>query len=263
MITKGEIKSIDYTGNTCMIHVPFFDGAVGGEPFIQKAVFINPPGIYNGYKVGDIVEVGFENQELDQLIVLGKLYLGIDKETDARGVINCQIFDVSQSAKIPTDTSLNLELNNKEIVLENSGATYKTISDIINQLEKNNNITSGNLLDLKTGMSTLIGSYNGSKLYKHVLSYTGNLDPSNIVQAGTLDKPLKELLSVNITIKPENETYWTNYIELTNSTNSGINGIKILIDKDSQNIMLTSIEQITELHTYIITIEYTESLQNE
>ena len=139
MLTKGEIISIDYTGNTCKVHVPFFDGAVGGEPFIQNAIIINPPGIFNGYKVGDTVEVSFEDNEYSKLVVLGKLYLGIEREMaeEARGVVNCQILDTAQSAKLPVDTSLTINKTNKDIILENSGATYKTVSDIIDRTIEN------------------------------------------------------------------------------------------------------------------------------
>jgi hypothetical protein len=54
MITKGIIKTLDYNGNTCTVHMPLFE-TPGNDPIIETATISNTPGSYNGYKVGDVV----------------------------------------------------------------------------------------------------------------------------------------------------------------------------------------------------------------
>ena len=68
MITKGIIKSIDLLGNTCTVHLPFFETA-GNDPIIETATVSNTPGSYNGYKVGDVVYVAFEDGNMDTPVV--------------------------------------------------------------------------------------------------------------------------------------------------------------------------------------------------
>lgn len=135
MLTKGIIKSIDYTGNTGTVHIPFFDGAVGGDPFIQTAIFINPPGIYGGYKVEDTVIVGFEDQELSRIIVLGKLFLGANQETECRGTINCESLLAENKVMLPTNTELDSYNPNNRADVSGNNTSYKNIQDIISKLQ--------------------------------------------------------------------------------------------------------------------------------
>lgn len=144
MLTKGEIVSVDYNGNTCFIHVPYFDGTVGGEPFIQQATIINQPGIYGGYKAGDIVVVGFEDNELSRLVLLGKLYTGVKNETEARGTINCQSLSVETKSSLPINTSIIA--NKSDINVDVAGNAVdnksKNLVEIINRINNlENNIT--------------------------------------------------------------------------------------------------------------------------
>ena len=90
MVTKGIIKSIDLLGNTCTVHIPFFETA-GNDQIIETATVSNTPGSYNGYKVGDVVYVAFEDGSMSNPVIIGKLYLGTEKEkADPRGVSNVE-----------------------------------------------------------------------------------------------------------------------------------------------------------------------------
>ena len=55
MLTKGIIKSINYESNEGTVRVPLFETASQHEEFVSDAVFSIVPGIYNSYKVGDVV----------------------------------------------------------------------------------------------------------------------------------------------------------------------------------------------------------------
>ena len=74
MVTAAEIQSIDFTSNSCVIRIPFFETAGTLEPFISTAKICIQPGIYNGYKIGDTVWVDFINGDKEWPIVVGKIF---------------------------------------------------------------------------------------------------------------------------------------------------------------------------------------------
>ena len=140
MVVKGLIKSIDYNGNTCTVRLPVFESAANDKETVITAVIATQPGIYNGYKVGDVVIVSFENNDIDMPIVLGKLYLGADVESkDPRGAINAANIKSSTPISIPIDTELTLDNdpgNLSTVAVDGDLSSYKSIADIIKGLKK-------------------------------------------------------------------------------------------------------------------------------
>ena len=140
MVVKGLIKSIDYNGNTCTVRLPVFESAATDRETIITAIIATQPGIYNGYKVGDVVIVSFENNDIDMPIVLGKLYLGADIESkDPRGAINAANIKSSTPISIPVDTKLTLDndpANLSTVAVDGDLSSYKSIADIIKGLKK-------------------------------------------------------------------------------------------------------------------------------
>ena len=131
MVTKGIIKSIDLLGNTCTVHIPFFETA-GNDPIIETATISNTPGIYNGYKVGDAVYVAFEDGRMDTPVVIGKLYLGTEKEkADPRGVSNVEESSTAKKATLPADSKLTVEIDDN---VPNTTTPYSSLSSIANGL---------------------------------------------------------------------------------------------------------------------------------
>ncbi len=127
MITKGIITAIDLTGNTCKVRMPLFETA-GNDPIIGDATISNTPGSYNGYKVNDVVWVAFEDGQMDTPVVIGKLYLGVEREkSDPRGVLNVVDSSVSKSATIPADTKLGAELDKN---VPNTTVPYNSLFSI-------------------------------------------------------------------------------------------------------------------------------------
>lgn len=140
MVVKGLIKSIDYGGNTCTVRLPVFESAASDKETVVTATFSNQPGIYNGYKVGDVVIVSFENNDIDMPIVMGKLYLGADVESkDPRGAVNAANVKSSSPISIPIDTELTLNndpTNLDKVEVDGDLASYKSIADIVRGIKK-------------------------------------------------------------------------------------------------------------------------------
>lgn len=135
MITKGIIKSIDLLGNTCKVHIPFFETA-GNDPIIETATVSNTPGSYNGYKVGDVVYVAFEDGSMSNPVVIGKLYLGTAIEkADPRGVINVEESTSAKKATLPADSKLTADIDKN---VPNTMTPYSSLSSIANNLNKLN-----------------------------------------------------------------------------------------------------------------------------
>lgn len=136
MITKAEIQSIDFAGNTCSVRIPYFESAGVTDKALATAIFSNTPGSYNGYKVGDVVLVAFENGNAHSPCVIGKLYLGANEENkDPRGSINCATIVSSEASTLPLDTKIvtNTPTNTVEV------NTYPTLKNILDTLTTNTN----------------------------------------------------------------------------------------------------------------------------
>ena len=139
MIVKGIIKTIDFKGNTCTVRIPVLENSANGAEVVIPAVFSMIPGLYNGYKVNDVVFVAFENDQLNSPVVISKLYLGADTESkNPRGAINADSFKATNPITIPVSTKLTLDnapnkLNTAKV--KNGLADFKSISDIIKGLQ--------------------------------------------------------------------------------------------------------------------------------
>ena len=131
MITKGEIIKVN-EDNTLDIRIPLFESASGTRNNqILKSTICYDPGNLNGYKVGDIVFVGFENNQIDKPIVIGKLYLGQEKEASNHSFANS--LKVAENASLPINTTIgNLNFNQ----LKSLFSKGEQLNDFINQLDK-------------------------------------------------------------------------------------------------------------------------------
>ena len=160
MITKGIIKSIDLLGNTCTVHIPFFETA-GNDPIIETATVSNTPGSYNGYKVGDVVYVAFEDGSMSNPVVIGKLYLGTEKEkADPRGVSNVEESTAAKKATLPADSKLTAELDSN---VPNTTVPYSSLSSIANGLNKLNTDVAQNDRDYGNRFKQVFSDTNGLK----------------------------------------------------------------------------------------------------
>jgi hypothetical protein len=140
MITKGEIKSIDYNDNTCLVRIPIFEGTNYVQEAVLPAIFVTAPGVINGYQAGDIVMIAFENNDISQPVVLGKLYLGAANEATDRGLISCESLTVATSASLPVTTDLNYDVgSSSSITVGVPLDSYKSILDVLAKLQQHSN----------------------------------------------------------------------------------------------------------------------------
>ena len=135
MIAKGIILEIN-RDNTCKVHVPLFDTAGISLKSIITATFAITPGLYNSYSVDDVVYIGFENNEIDNAVVLGKLYVSPEKESSRKvGAIVGSNLEITGSAKLPANTTIGTmsaediaNLNNKLNLLSDKLGTKSASS---------------------------------------------------------------------------------------------------------------------------------------
>lgn len=137
MVTKGIIKSIDYNGNTCKVRVPILESACDDAEIILSAIFATTPGVFNGYKEEDVVIVSFEDNNYENAIILGKLYLGASKENeDPRGTVSCASLRSENQATIPLSSKLVYDAKDKSTAnVKGSYNDYKTLADIVDGLQ--------------------------------------------------------------------------------------------------------------------------------
>ena len=137
MLTKGIIKSINYESNEGTVRVPLFETASQREEFVSDAVFSIVPGIYNSYKVGDVVWVEFENNSLETAVILGKLYVDSKEENNSfRGAVSVESLSVSKNATLPVSTTLSWDAKDDTVVgVDGDFSTYKNIGDILKRVK--------------------------------------------------------------------------------------------------------------------------------
>ena len=133
MIIKGILKTIDYNNNSCTVRLPLFETTNNSGEVVLPAIFMNQPGMFNGYNEGDIVFVDFENNKLEAPIIIGKLYLGSEKEASnsQKGGLKIASLTVDSSATLPLDTKLVFNHTSSDAPVDKGLSSYKSIIDII------------------------------------------------------------------------------------------------------------------------------------
>lgn len=124
MITEAEIQSIDFNSNSCVVRIPFFETLNTAQNVILPSRFAVQPGIYNGYKIGDVVWVAFEDGQAKNPIIIGKVFKNTVDEANNGGAINCSNLAVSKAASIPDTT-----------IIQTSDTEFNSIKKIIEKIK--------------------------------------------------------------------------------------------------------------------------------
>jgi hypothetical protein len=173
MITKGILKTINYNENSCTVRLPLFEAANNKGEVVLPAIFMNQPGLFNGYNEGDIVFVDFENNKLEAPIIIGKLYLGSEKEASSNQKSGLKIssLTVDSSATLPLDTKLVFNHTSSDVSVDKGLSSYKSIIDIIKALHNN-----------ETALDQVTDTQNNNFIQKIEVTY--------LSQLAELDAPL-------------------------------------------------------------------------
>lgn len=179
MLTRGIIQKIDYNTNLCTVRLPLFETANTQQEITSTSTIAIPPGVFNGYKPGDVVVVGFNSGEIGDPVIIGKLYVGSQKEAGCvGGAINCQELAVTNRATLPATTMLSYDKDSTIIKnAEITGATYNSINDIISGLLALRQTVINNQTKSTTNNFTknenVIGNWLDNKqLYQQTIYYT-------------------------------------------------------------------------------------------
>ncbi len=138
MLTKAIIQSIDYTKNMCRVRIPLFENASRNVNIIEADAQLNiVPGIYNSYKTGDIVFIGFEENKMEKPVILGKLFVSVSSEAGSyRGNLSGNSLSVTDSAQLPHSTVFNYDKIPQNGTLYKNLNTPKKLADSILDLQR-------------------------------------------------------------------------------------------------------------------------------
>lgn len=109
MITRAIINKIDYESNKIRVRIPIYDGAQNSQEStsdddLSWASVLYIPGLTIDYKIGDIVIVGFEDDDIGKPIILGYLRLVNGESDEAR--ISANLNNLTVNDKLSTSTNV-------------------------------------------------------------------------------------------------------------------------------------------------------------
>lgn len=98
--TRAYITKIN-DDNTFQVRVPFLEDNTKNE-MIFNAILSCSPEFTGGFKVDDVVIVTFEGHEMDNAIIIGKMFT---KESTSAS-LKPSFLEVTQNAKLPENTTI-------------------------------------------------------------------------------------------------------------------------------------------------------------
>ena len=109
MITRAIINKIDYESNKIRVRIPIYDGAQNSQGStsdedLSWASVLCIPGLTINYEIGDIVIVGFEDDDIGKPIILGYLRLANGKSDEAR--ISANLNNLIVNDRLSTSTNV-------------------------------------------------------------------------------------------------------------------------------------------------------------
>lgn len=134
MITKAIIKRLYTTDdNHYIIYVPLFRKAnLDASDATLPATALCISGIENTLKVGDVVYIGFEENNFSRPVILSKLYTGTEKISDITTTIKSRSQETLDSTKLSENTMIgDIDIKNIYNTLNNFIENRLSASNII------------------------------------------------------------------------------------------------------------------------------------
>jgi hypothetical protein len=132
MITKAYIINKEQNSNKYYVRIPIFEkpGINSENSNLSRthfsATLAHEPTIFDTYNIGDCVFVGFENNELNRPVIIGKLYTKNDTSATS-GLIETKVLTVLDKTTLPADTTIG------EINFANISNFFNSINDTLNK----------------------------------------------------------------------------------------------------------------------------------
>lgn len=135
MLTKAIIERLNTAeDNHFKVYVPLLQKANNPrEDAILSATLAYIPGFTDYLKVGDIVFVSFEDNRSDKAVILGKLFLTSDKDSEILTNLKTRTFTSSDNTQLPINTTIG-------------GINLATVVDDINGILDNKHIDGKNVI---------------------------------------------------------------------------------------------------------------------
>lgn len=136
MITKAYIINKEQNSNKYDVRIPIFEkpGINSENSNLSRthfsATLAHEPTIFDAYNIGDCVFVGFENNELNRPVIIGKLYTKNDTSATS-GLIETKVLKVLDKVTLPADTTIG------GINFSNISNFFNSINDILNKKDIN------------------------------------------------------------------------------------------------------------------------------
>ena len=134
MITLATITKINRVGKLeITVRVPIFDSPGVTEYSNISCSLCQSPAEIDGYNVGDVVYVGFEDNRIDRPIILGKLRTDLNATPSSTSTLSTNSLVVSDKAYLPADTTVGgISLLAFKSAINNT----KYLGDYVEQLKK-------------------------------------------------------------------------------------------------------------------------------
>lgn len=120
MITKAIVEEVKDDGFTIKVRIPIIDAVEGAKnstssDLLSEAPICTISNVYNTVNKGDIVFVGFEDNDIGKPIVLGSLSLNkIKVDNSTKADIVARSLDVLGRVTLPENTTIG-RITKKEI----------------------------------------------------------------------------------------------------------------------------------------------------
>ena len=171
MITKGIVEKV-IDQYSVKVRLPLYDGAKIGTICVDtddlsNATICTVSGMIPALKVGDVVFVGFEDNDRGKPVVLGYLYNEFSSDSFVDLTLNS--LRVNVDAKLPIDTSIgNVDSEEIQSLLGVRGNIQGQLDLISSQMDASNGTITGikvnGILVADTGIADLTIPYNVSDL---------------------------------------------------------------------------------------------------
>lgn len=152
MITTGIIREIgvnkgSFIGNAYKVELNIFQipGDNDKKNYTYLANCSTIGGLYDSYVVGDMVYVGFVNNNKSLPIIIGKIYQGLQDES--RSFANLDALKVKNKAELPETTTIgNIDFSDKEYFFDNVNEVIKDKNLFADSLQLKTNVENAGLI---------------------------------------------------------------------------------------------------------------------